>query len=175
MTSRPVGRLRPHPAMTVDHADFNGASCVWSSVFDGLSPSQSASVHQAVRVREHNRGTTLFNVGDPPNDVLIVMTGRIKVYMLSADGTTFTPALYGPDRVTGLISTLRGVPRMMKAVTVDDAAIGSLTRGDLHRLMMELPLSGRTSPNWSRRWPLTSFGSSTSAHCYLPRNVCCTP
>ncbi|MGE0221154.1 Crp/Fnr family transcriptional regulator [Mycolicibacterium sp.] len=142
MNGRPPPRNRGAAVPSRHDDTFNGATCVWNSVYDGLTHEQTAMIQQSIRIRTHYRGDTLFNIGDQPTEVLIVFAGRIKAYVLSADGVSFTPALYGPGRVTGLISTLRNVPRMMKVVAVDDVRIGSVSKSDLHRLMISIPVFG---------------------------------
>lgn len=119
-----------------------GKLCVWDMVFEGLTPEQVSDVRRALKSRTYNKGSTLFNLGDTANDLLVIRSGRIKCHFLGEAGAIYSPAIYGPGRVTGLLSALLSTPRMVSAVALEKTQIDSLSRNDLHSLVIDIPLFG---------------------------------
>jgi len=55
-------------------------------LFAGLSETELDSLLEIGRVRSHNRGEVLFADGEPAEGFFVVLTGKVKVYKLSAEG-----------------------------------------------------------------------------------------
>jgi len=125
-----------------DDWGYNGAACLWSSVYDGLSPAQIQQVERVISRKRLPKGTTIFGVGDAPDEVVIVVDGRIRCYVLSESGESYTVALYGHDRLTGLMSALMEVPRMATAETIETVSLDLISRRSLRQLMIEVPEFG---------------------------------
>lgn len=55
-------------------------------LFAGLSEQELDALLEIGRVRSHNRGEVLFADGEPAEGFFVVLTGKTKVYKLSAEG-----------------------------------------------------------------------------------------
>lgn len=117
-----------------------GERCRWALALDHLSNTEVALVNTKVRSRKYGAGETVFIEGHPAEELVIVSQGQIKCYMLSPSGNTFTPAIYGPDRLTGLLSALLEAPRMVTAATTRPSVLSSIHITDLHYLMGKIPM-----------------------------------
>ena len=53
------------------------------------------------RVRTFRRGQVVFTTGDPGDTVLVVLSGRVKVVVRSADGAELTLTIIGPGGMFG--------------------------------------------------------------------------
>lgn len=119
-----------------------GKLCSWDMVFEGLTREQASEVRGALRLKCYSKGSTLFHLGDPADDIVVVRSGRIKCHLLGEAGTVYSPAIYGPGRVTGLLSALLSATRMVSAIAIEETQIDLLSRKDLHRLTVSIPIFG---------------------------------
>ena len=58
----------------------------------------------ASRSRIFRRGQILFTTGDPGDSLIVVLSGRVKVVVRSADGGELTLTVVEPGGVIGVVS-----------------------------------------------------------------------
>ena len=75
------------------------------------------------RVRTFRRGQVLFTAGDPGGTVIIVISGRAKVVVRSADGGELTLTVIGPGGMFGELSAADGGPRSADAETLEECRL----------------------------------------------------
>ena len=74
-------------------------------------PAEDLSALAAVsRQRTFGRGQVVFTRGDPGDSVIVVVSGRVKVVVRSADGGALTLAIIGPGGVFGELGVADGGP-----------------------------------------------------------------
>ncbi len=76
------------------------------------------AISAASRSRIFRRGQILFTAGDPANTLVVVISGRVKVVVRSADGAELTLTIIGPGGVFGELSVVDGGPRSADAETL---------------------------------------------------------
>lgn len=123
-------------------ARLDGLRCHWSSVFYGLTTDQISSVQALCRTVRHTRRECLFHEGAHASDVAVVKSGRIKCYMSGLEGEMYTCAIYGRGRVTGLVSGLLQMPRMVTAETLVSSEIDYVSAAGLRAAMSAIPQFG---------------------------------
>jgi CRP-like cAMP-binding protein len=64
------------------------------------------------------KGTVLFREGELPRGVCVVLGGRVKKFITSAQGRTLVIGLYGPGSVAGLAANILGRAYEVTAETV---------------------------------------------------------
>src|SRR3984885_16309257 len=69
----------------------------------------------ASRLRTVRRGQVLFTTGDPSDTVILVVSGRVKVVVRSADGAELTLTIVQPGGMIGDLSVADGGPRSADA------------------------------------------------------------
>ncbi|MBV8915990.1 MAG: Crp/Fnr family transcriptional regulator [Acetobacteraceae bacterium] len=75
------------------------------------------------RVRTFRRGQILFSTGDPSDTVIVVISGRVKVVVRSADGGELTLTVIGPGDMLGELSVADGGPRSADAETLEESRL----------------------------------------------------
>jgi CRP-like cAMP-binding protein len=75
------------------------------------------------RVRTFRRGQVVFTAGDPSDTVIVVISGRVKVVVRSADGGELTLTVIGPDGVFGELGVADGGPRSADAQTLEECRL----------------------------------------------------
>lgn len=75
-----------------------------ASTFDGLSPTDLASLQPAVRTRSYARGTYLFREGDPGSHLYLVVQGQVKIGRVNEGGAEVVFAIAGPGETFGELS-----------------------------------------------------------------------
>lgn len=78
-----------------------------STLTDG---ERAALLERGVR-RRFERGTTLFHEHDQSDSVVVVLSGRLKVYSITADGKEVVFAFRGPGDILGELAAVDGRPR----------------------------------------------------------------
>jgi CRP-like cAMP-binding protein len=67
-------------------------------------------------------GECLFSLGDPGAEMFVVRSGKVRIFVESAD-TEKTLAILGPGEFIGEMSLLTGQPRAASAVVEEDAEL----------------------------------------------------
>jgi CRP-like cAMP-binding protein len=75
------------------------------------------------RVRTFRRGQILFTAGDPGDTVIVVISGRVKIVVRSADGGELTLTVIGPSGVFGELGVADGGPRSADAETLEECRL----------------------------------------------------
>jgi CRP/FNR family transcriptional regulator, cyclic AMP receptor protein len=75
------------------------------------------------RLRSVRRGQVLFTTGDPSDTVILVVSGRVKVVVRSADGAELTLTIVQPGGTIGDLSVADGGPRSADAEALDDCRL----------------------------------------------------
>jgi len=80
-------------------------------------------VAAASRLRTVRRGQVLFTAGDPSDTVILVLSGRVKVVVRSADGAELTLTVVPPGGSLGELSVADGGPRSADAEALEDSRV----------------------------------------------------
>ena len=81
------------------------------------------AVAAASRLRNVRRGQVLFTAGDPSDTLILVVSGRVKVVVRSADGAELTLTIVQPGGMFGEISIADGGPRSADAEALEDCQL----------------------------------------------------
>jgi CRP-like cAMP-binding protein len=81
------------------------------------------AIADAARIRDFRRGQVVFTAGDPGDTVVVVISGRVKVVLHSADGGDLTLTMVEPGGMLGDISVADGGPRSTDAETLADSRL----------------------------------------------------
>jgi CRP/FNR family transcriptional regulator, cyclic AMP receptor protein len=81
------------------------------------------AIAAASRVRNVRRGQVLFTAGDPSDTLILVISGRVKVVVRSADGAELTLTIIQPGSTFGEIGIADGGPRSADAEALEDCRL----------------------------------------------------
>lgn len=108
-------------------------------IFSGLSAEEVADLATRVRPRNYPAGEQLYGAGDTNPNLLIIHTGRVKIYRLSESGHEQVIRVLGPGDFLGEASFLTAEPMDHFAVTVQPGEICALHAKDLRAHMLRSP------------------------------------
>jgi CRP-like cAMP-binding protein len=113
---------------------------LWSAADDEAVASLAAQA----RVERATRGRVLAHEGDKPERFGVVVSGKVRVYHLGADGRALTFETAGKGEAVAAVAALAGTryPATIEAAT--DAVIAWLPRESLFALIESRPQLART-------------------------------
>jgi len=92
-----------------------------------------------LRVRHFHRGNLLWREGDSEGMLVVLKTGRVKVYRLLPNGRAVTLYLFGPGDVFGFLPFLDGQGYPAYAQAIDDVEAEVMARSTLLRVLQADP------------------------------------
>ena len=105
-----------------------------------LVPDQDLeAVIAASRLRAFRRGQVIFITGDPGDTLIVVISGRVKVVVRSADGAELTLVIIQPGGVFGELSIADGGPRSADAETLEACELLFVPRDVIHDICTRVP------------------------------------
>jgi CRP/FNR family transcriptional regulator, cyclic AMP receptor protein len=93
----------------------------------------------ASRLRTVRRGQVLFVAGDPSDTVILVISGRVKVVVRSADGAELTLTVVQPGGTLGELSVADGGPRSADAEALEDSRVLLVPKDLIAELSSRVP------------------------------------
>jgi CRP/FNR family transcriptional regulator, cyclic AMP receptor protein len=113
----------------------SGARTFWSM----LGPADAGALIARARPRAFARGHALCHEGQVPDSVLLLRSGRVKVYATVSSGREVVLAFRGPGDLVGDLSALDGQPRSATMIAVDRVEAFALTHGEFRSFLTEHP------------------------------------
>lgn len=108
-------------------------------LFERLRPEQIARLESRCQSRKFARGSLLYLPSDRGDSVLLVTSGRVKLYHLTADGKQALLALIDPGEVFGELALFDQGPREEFAEAMEATTVVLIPRDEVQRLMQEHP------------------------------------
>ena len=106
-------------------------------LFERLTSEQIARIESQSRTRKFPRGSLIYAPSDSGNSVLLLITGRVKIHHLTADGKQALLALIDPGELFGELALLEGGQREEFAEAMTATQIISIPRELVQQLMEE--------------------------------------
>ena len=110
-----------------------------SALFGGLDGADLIAVAARMRQIEFGANQMIFARGDLGKDIYLVMEGRIRLSVLSAEGRELSFAHAGPGQLFGEIAALDGGERTAGATALGVATVMALSRAALIDLVERHP------------------------------------
>lgn len=114
-----------------------------TSLFGSVPDADLASLAGASRARVFRRGQIVCAMGDPGDTLIVVLSGRVKVAVYSADGGELTLAMVGPGGTLGEVSMADGGPRSADVETLEDSRLLFLPRALVQNVCARVPAAGQ--------------------------------
>lgn len=108
-------------------------------IFSGLGPDELADLATRVRPRHYPANHQLYGAGETSMRLLIIHTGKVKVYRLTASGHEHVIRVLGPGDFLGETSFITSAPMDHFALTVEPGEICSLAAGDMRDHLLTSP------------------------------------
>jgi CRP/FNR family transcriptional regulator, cyclic AMP receptor protein len=104
-------------------------------IFRTLDDAQVRQICVLLKERRYRKGEVICHQGDPGDCLYIVGVGRVRIYLISADGREATLRIYGRGTAFGEFAVLDGGPRSTYAAALDDVTTFVLYRDDFLGLL----------------------------------------
>jgi CRP/FNR family transcriptional regulator, cyclic AMP receptor protein len=112
-----------------------------------LLRSASAEDLQAVaavsRLRSFRRGQVVCTTGDPADSLIVVVSGRVRVVVRSADGGELTLTVIQPGGTLGELSIADGGPRSADAETLENSQLLLVPREAIRDICARVPAAAQ--------------------------------
>ena len=110
-----------------------------TALLRSVAPGDLEAIAAASRLRNVRRGQVLFTAGDPSDSLIVVISGRVKVVVRSADGAELTLTIVQPGGTIGELSVADGGPRSADAEALDDCRLLLVPRERIADLCSRVP------------------------------------
>ncbi|PVU82598.1 Crp/Fnr family transcriptional regulator [Cellulomonas sp. WB94] len=136
-------------------------------VFASLSPDDQHRVETLARPTHLHAGETAYSADDDVSQLMVLHTGRLKIFRLSADGSEQLVRVLLPGEFTGEASVFTGQRPDSYATALDESRLCVFRHDDLRALITQHPdiglrmlaaVSERLSDTERRLGSLTSRG-----------------
>jgi CRP-like cAMP-binding protein len=122
-----------------DKLTTNGAILARHEFFRGLSAPIVQRLASHARQAHYPAGRRIFSKGDRGHGLLAVLSGIVKISVLSEDGKEVVLNLIGAGEIFGEIALLDGGPRTADATAVGGCEVLQLDRREVLPILMDEP------------------------------------
>jgi CRP-like cAMP-binding protein len=111
----------------------------WLMALSGLTRKEAESIHQRMRVRSYAPRTIIFQEGDPSDTVVVLRSGRVRLYLTTEEGEEFTLNILDAGSILGLAAAVLGRPRILSVESVGAADVLLLPAAEMAQCMRTIP------------------------------------
>jgi CRP/FNR family cyclic AMP-dependent transcriptional regulator len=106
-----------------------------TQIFQSLEPALIDAVMSRAAVRRIARGEVIRRRGDPGTGMAIIVSGRVRISLISADGREVTLTMLGPGEALGEMTLLDGGECSADATAQEDCVLLTIERTQFLRLL----------------------------------------
>ena len=99
--------------------DVKRAALLASPIFQAMKPEELDGILRLASERSVPRGTVIFQKGDEGSSMMAVLSGRVRVSSVSADGKEITLNVINRGEIFGEIALLDAKPRSADATAIE--------------------------------------------------------
>ena len=110
-----------------------------SPLFAALDAAARQAVAQEMREASYSAGQAIFSRGDPGTEMHVVVSGRVRLSVLTADGRELSFAHAEPPSIFGEIAVFDGRTRSADATAVSKVQTLTLSKAAFGRLLGQQP------------------------------------
>jgi CRP/FNR family cyclic AMP-dependent transcriptional regulator len=97
-------------------------------LFTALAPEDLAKLEAGARPHTYLRGAVILTQGEMSDNLYVVLSGRLKVYMGNSEGREVVLNFLGPGEAFGELSLLDSEPRSASVMAVETSRLALLPR-----------------------------------------------
>ncbi|MGV0396915.1 CRP-like cAMP-activated global transcriptional regulator GlxR [Corynebacterium suicordis] len=110
-----------------------------AGIFQGVDPSAVRSLIEQLDTVTFPRGTTIFDEGEPGDQLYIIISGKVKLARHSVDGRENLLTVMGPSDMFGELSIFDPGPRTSSAVCVTELKAATMDSTTLQQWITDHP------------------------------------
>jgi len=110
-----------------------------STLFRRLSMEDRQRLAAVAKLTQFDKGAPLFNEGDGSESLYTVLTGRVKVFKVTARGTDVILEIFGPGDPVGAVAVYESRPYPASAVALEETTCVVIPRQAFFGLLETYP------------------------------------
>jgi CRP/FNR family cyclic AMP-dependent transcriptional regulator len=143
-----------------------------TDLFGSVPAEELEAVATASRLRVFRRGQVVCTAGQPGDTVIVVVSGRLKVVVRSAEGGELTLTVVQPGGVFGELAAVDGGPRSADAETLEESRLLLIPREVVQDMCARVPaVSLAVAKSLAATLRRLTEGTSDLVFLDLPRRV----
>jgi CRP/FNR family cyclic AMP-dependent transcriptional regulator len=143
-----------------------------TDLFGSVPAEELEAVAAASRLRVFRRGQVVCTAGQPGDTVIVVVSGRLKVVVRSAEGGELTLTVVQPGGVFGVLAAVDGGPRSADAETLEESRLLLIPREVVQDMCARVPaVSLAVAKSLAATLRRLTEGTSDLVFLDLPRRV----
>ena len=143
-----------------------------TDLFGSVPAEELEAVAAASRLRVFRRGQVVCTAGQPGDTVIVVVSGRLKVVIRSAEGGELTLTVVQPGGVFGELAAVDGGPRSADAETLEESRLLLIPRELVQDMCARVPaVSLAVAKSLAATLRRLTEGASDLVFLDLPRRV----
>jgi CRP/FNR family cyclic AMP-dependent transcriptional regulator len=103
--------------------DIRRAALLASPIFQAMEPAEIEEILSLASERHVPRGTVIFQKGDEGSSLMAVLSGRVRISVVSLEGKEITLNVISPGEIFGEIALLDGKPRSADATALETSSL----------------------------------------------------
>ncbi|HXY39231.1 MAG TPA: Crp/Fnr family transcriptional regulator [Vicinamibacteria bacterium] len=110
-----------------------------STLYRNLSAEDQRRLAQVSLARSYGRGDTIFSEGDPPDFLVTIADGRVKVVKMVPSGKEIILEIFGPGDPVGAVVAYEGRPYPASAIALEPCSCILVRRSEFFALLERHP------------------------------------
>jgi CRP/FNR family cyclic AMP-dependent transcriptional regulator len=111
------------------------AALARTPIFQSLQPSDIEAIAARAITKRAARNEIILRRGDPNSGMIVIMTGRVRIGLVSEEGKEVTLTVLGAGEVVGEMSLLDGEPCSADVTAQEDCSLLVIERGQFLNLL----------------------------------------
>ncbi len=108
-------------------------------LFHSLGKESIDFIIQRLKFKTFNANETVCKIGDPGDEMYIIISGKVKICIYTEDGQEQVVATLGSGDYFGEMSLMTGEPRSASVITTEDSEMFSLHKNDFDVILEKFP------------------------------------
>ncbi len=108
-------------------------------LFHTLGKESIDFIIQRLKFKTFDANETVCKIGDPGDEMYIIISGQVKICIYTEDGQEQIVATLGPGDYFGEMSLMTGEPRSASVITTEDSEMFSLHKNDFDVILEKFP------------------------------------
>ncbi len=110
-----------------------------STLYRNLSAEDQRRLAQVSLARGYQKGETIFGEGDPPDFLVTITSGRVKVVKMVPSGKEIILEIFGPGDPVGAVVAYEGRPYPASAIALEPCSCILVKRSEFFALLERHP------------------------------------
>lgn len=120
---------------SLDNYDKLKVAVALEDIFSLLSPQEQERFISSMHVRRYNKNELIYREGDQPDDLLCLLSGKVKIYRDGVSGRTLINRVLRPVQYFGYRASMAGEPYVTAAAAFEESVIASVPMRTVYQLL----------------------------------------